>query len=191
MKGVKALLLALALPAVLLSEPPPGPYALISSSISADDGIGGARIGVLTGARVPVSTSVGLLMGASLTHTPKIDADDGRTISGRLGLELHRDAWFGSFSASYAILTTSAYTKESWSPRLEIGRQAGATTWLSAVWSGPDSTPNMARSLGLTLEWRRRHGALRAGLAWVGHRDGGGLEVSLAAGFGRRTQCLK
>lgn len=191
MKSVKALLLALALlaPAALLSEPPSRPYVLVSSVISADDGISGARVGVLAGARVPVSSSVGLLMEASLTHTPKIDAGDGYTISGRLGLGLHRDAWFGSLSASYALLTTSAYTKEAWSPRLEIGRQAGAATWLSAVWSGPDSTQNRARSLGLALEWHRRCRVLRVSLSWVGHRGGGGLEIGLAIGW--RIQCLR
>ncbi len=173
-------LLALATP--LPAAPPTGPYLLALVANSSNDGLEkGPQLGILAGGRVRVSDSIALLFDLSVLHSPKIDAGDGYLVGATFDVERWGKRWYGALGATYSVLETSAYSKEAWSPRLTIGRQAGSVR-LSGTWSLPDSTPNRTESLSLDLEWRRGRGLLRAGLGWLRHRDGEGLRLS--AGFG-------
>ncbi len=172
-------LLALATP--LPAEPPTGPYLLAVATASRATGIKGPQLGILAGGRVRLSDSVALLFEAQALHSPKLDAGDGYLVGAILDVEHWWHAWYVALGVSWAVQETSAYSKEAWAPRVTIGRQA-ASLRLSGTWRLPDSTVNHAESLGLVLEWRQGRGMLRAGLAWLRHRDGEG--VRLSAGFG-------
>lgn len=177
-----AALCLLALSTPLPAEPPTGPYLLVVVANSSNDGLQkGPQLGLLAGGRVRVSDSIALLFELSALHSPKIDAGDGVLYAATFDVEHWGRRWYAALGASYAVLKTSAYEKDAWAPRLTIGRQAGSVR-LSGTWSFPDSTLNRTESLGLGLEWRRGRGILRAGLAWLRHRDGEGLRLS--AGFG-------
>lgn len=175
------LVLATRLPA----EPPTGPYLLAVGAISGADGIEGPQLGILAGGRTRISDSVALLFELSVLHSPKIDAGDGTLFSIMFDVEHWGRRWYGALGASYAVLETSAYRKEAWAPRLSIGRQTGPVR-LSGTWNLPDSTLNRTESLGLGLEWRRGRGVLRAGLAWLRHRDGEGIRLSIGLGLAFR-----
>ncbi len=182
-----AALCLLPLAAPLPAEPPTGPYLLAVAANSVADGIKGPQLGILAGARARVSDSIALLVELSALHSPKIDTGDGALVAATFDVERWGERWYGALGASYAILETSVYSKEAWAPRLTIGRQRGSVR-LSGTWILPDSTPNRTESLGLNLEWRRGRGMLRAGLAWLRHRDGEGPRLSIGLGVDFRSR---
>lgn len=184
-----AALFLLALAARLPAEPPTGPYLLATATASRATGIKGPQLGILAGGRVRVSDSVALLFEAKALHSPKVDAGDGYLLAATFDVEHWGRRWYGALGASWAIQETSVYSKEAWAPRITIGRQA-VSLRLSATWRLPDSTPNRAESLGLVLEWWQGRGLFRTGLAWLRHRDGEGLRLSVGLGvdFRRRDE---
>ena len=182
-----AVLCLCALAARLPAEPPTGPYLLAVATASRATGIKGPQLGVLAGGRARVSDSIALLFDVSALHSPKIDAGDGYLLGAMLDVEHWGKRWYGALGASYAIQTTSVYSKEAWAPRLTIGRQ-GPAVRLSSTWQLPDSTPNRTSSFNLNAAWRSGRAVLRMSAGWLWHRDGDGWRLSVASGLDLRRR---
>ncbi len=174
-------------PFAAVAEPPSGSWILAVAANSLADGVRGPQLGIAIGGRIPISRSINLLVEGSAVHSPKIETGEGQLYSAMFDVELHRGAWFGAVGVSHGLQKTSRTDKGAWFSRLSIGREIGPV-WLWSTWSGPRPTKDRAESLGLNLEWRRRRGMLRAGLAWLRHRDGEGLRLSIGLGLDFRSR---